>query len=85
VAQAGIAQAEVEVEPWVLPTGVGAEVGGKPTAAVDVGVDAAVAGEVDMMGYDGTLFGTLGEHYQMEPPQPSSSLSPCGCGSHHPR
>jgi hypothetical protein len=35
VVQAGTSLAEVEVEPLVLPTGVGAEVGGEPTATVD--------------------------------------------------
>jgi hypothetical protein len=30
VAQAGVALAVVEVEPWVLPTGAGTEVGGGP-------------------------------------------------------
>jgi hypothetical protein len=33
VAQAGVALAVVEVEPWVLPTGAGTELGEKPTAA----------------------------------------------------
>jgi hypothetical protein len=33
---------EVEVEPWVLPAGAGADVGGEPTAAADH----AMAGEV---------------------------------------
>jgi hypothetical protein len=43
VVQAGASLAEVEVEPLVLPVGVGAEVGGEPTAAADA--DAGV--EVD--------------------------------------
>jgi hypothetical protein len=42
VVQAGALQAEVEVEPYVLPIGAGAEVGGVPTAAADAGVGAAV-------------------------------------------
>jgi hypothetical protein len=33
--------AVVEVEPWVLPASAGAEVGGKPTAAADVGAATA--------------------------------------------
>jgi hypothetical protein len=63
VAQAGVAQAMVEVEPWVLPAGAGAgdEVGGKPTATVDTG-------EVGRWGHDDTLSGTLGEHYQTKLP-----------------
>jgi hypothetical protein len=35
VVQAGASQAEVEVEPLVLPAGASAEVGGEPTAAAD--------------------------------------------------
>jgi hypothetical protein len=61
VAQAGVAQAMVEVEPWVLPAGAGAEVGGKPTATADTG-------EVGRWGHDDTLSGTLGEHYQTKLP-----------------
>jgi hypothetical protein len=63
VAQAGTAQAEVEVEPWVLPTGVGTKVGGEPTIAADAGVDAATAGEVGRWSCGGTPFGTSGEHF----------------------
>ncbi len=80
MAQAGAALAEVEVEPWVLPAGAGAEVGGEPTAAADASVDAAVAGEVGRRSRGGTPSGTLGEHYRMELPQPSSSWFPCGRG-----
>jgi hypothetical protein len=53
VAQAGAAQAEVEVELWVLPAGAGTEVGGKPTTTAD-------AGEAGRWGHDGTPYGTLG-------------------------
>jgi hypothetical protein len=35
VAQAGIAQAKVGVEPQVLPAGASAKVGGESTAAAD--------------------------------------------------
>jgi hypothetical protein len=72
----------VEVEPWVLHTGAGAVVGGEPTTAANTGTD-AVAAEAGKWGHDGTSFGTSGEHYQMELSQPSSSLPPCGRGSHH--
>jgi hypothetical protein len=41
VVPAGISQAVMEVEPLVLPVGVDAEVGGKPTAAAGVGADTA--------------------------------------------
>jgi hypothetical protein len=78
VAQSGVAQVEVEVEPWVLPTGVGTEVGGESTATVDTGVDAVVASEVGRCSRGGTASDTLGEHFQMELPQPSSSWLPCG-------
>jgi hypothetical protein len=83
VVQAGAAQ--VEVEPWVLPAGVGAEVGGKPTAAADAGVDDVVAGKVGRWSRGGTPSGTSEEHFQMEPPQPSSSWFPCERGLHHPQ
>jgi hypothetical protein len=83
VAQAGATQAEVEVEPWVLLTGAGAEVGGMPTAAADTGVDAATAGEVSRWSHGGTPSDTSGEHFQTELPQPSSAWFPYGCGSHH--
>jgi hypothetical protein len=75
---------EVEVEPWVLPAGAGTEVGGKPTAAADAGVDVATAGEVSRWSHDGTLSGTSGEHFRMKLSHPSSSWFPCGCGLHHP-
>jgi hypothetical protein len=44
MAQAGIALAVVEVEPWVLPAGTGSKVGGEPTAAVDARGGGEVAG-----------------------------------------
>jgi hypothetical protein len=66
----------------VLPASAGVEVGGEPTAAADVGADAAV-GEVGKWGHDGTPSGTSGEHYRTELPQPSSSLPHCRHGSHH--
>jgi hypothetical protein len=68
----------VEVEPWVLSTGVGAKVGGKPTAAANT----TVASEVGRWSRDGTPSGTLGEHFQTELLQPSSSWFPCGRGLH---
>jgi hypothetical protein len=46
VAQACTTQAEVEVEHWVQPAGVGTEMGRRPTVAADAGADAASAGEV---------------------------------------
>jgi hypothetical protein len=86
VVQAGATQAEVEVEPWVLAAGVGAEVCGVPTAAAaDVGVDAATAGNMGRWSRGGTPFGTLGEHFRTELPHPSSSWFPYGRRSHHPR
>jgi hypothetical protein len=55
--QVGATLAVVEVEPWVLPAGAGAEVDGEPTAAVDAGVVAA--DEAGRWGRDGTPFGTM--------------------------
>jgi hypothetical protein len=52
VVHAGASLAEVEVEPLVLPAGVGAEVGVEPTTAVDADADAGV--EVDRWGHGGT-------------------------------
>jgi hypothetical protein len=66
VVQAGTSQAEVEVEPQVLPAGAGAEVGGEPTAATDAAAGAGV--EVDRWSHGGTPSGTLEEHYWMEHP-----------------
>jgi hypothetical protein len=60
VVQAGASLAEVEVEPLVLPAGVGAEVGGEPTTAADVDVGTGV--EVDRWGHGGTPSGTSEEH-----------------------
>jgi hypothetical protein len=48
----------------VLPAGVGAKVGGKPTAATDA--DASAAVEVDKWSRGGTPSGTSGEHYRTE-------------------
>jgi hypothetical protein len=62
----------------VLPAGAGAKVCKGTTAVAD-------AGEAGRWGHDGKPSGTSGEHYQTEPPQLSSSLLPCGCGSHRPR
>ncbi len=58
---AGASLAEVEVELLVLPAGVGAEVGGEPTAAAGAAADAGV--EVDRWGRGGTPSGTSEEHY----------------------
>jgi hypothetical protein len=77
VAQAGVAQAKVGVEPQVLPAGAGTKVGREPTAATD-------AGEAGKWGHDGTLSGASGEHYRTKLPQPSSFLPPCGRGLHCP-
>jgi hypothetical protein len=73
----------MEVESWVLLVGADAEVGGEPSAAADAGADIAAISE-GVSGHDGTASRTSGEHYRMELPQPSSSLSPCGCESHCP-
>jgi hypothetical protein len=83
VGQAGATQAGVGVESSVLPVGAGAELRGEPTAGVDAA--AADASEVGKWGHDGTLSDTSVEHYRMELPQASSSLPPCGRGTHHPR
>jgi hypothetical protein len=64
----------------VLPVGASTEVGGERIVATNTGAD---AGEAGKWGHDGTSSGTLGEHYRTKLPQPSSSLSPCGCGLHH--
>jgi hypothetical protein len=66
----------------VLPTGAGAVVGEEPTAAADAGVDVAVAGEVGRWSRRGTPFGTSGEHFWTELPQPSSLWFPCEHGLH---
>jgi hypothetical protein len=50
----------VEVEPWALPTGNGAKVGGKPTAAADADAGAGAAVEVDRWSRGGTPSGTSG-------------------------
>jgi hypothetical protein len=71
VVQAGTSQAEVEVEPQVLPASAGAEVGREPTAATDA--DAGARAGVDRWGRGGTPSYTSEEHYWMEQPQPSSS------------
>jgi hypothetical protein len=67
------------VEPLVLPVGADAEVGEEPTAATDDGAD---AGE---WGGGGTPSDTSEEHHRKDLPQTSSSWSPCGHGSCHPR
>jgi hypothetical protein len=66
----------------VLSAGAGAKVGGKPTAATDTGV--ATADEAGRWGRDGTPSETSEGHCRTELPHPSSSLFPCGRGSHHP-
>jgi hypothetical protein len=63
------------------PADAGAEVFGKSTAVVGVGV--VGADEVGRWGRGGTPSGTWEEHCRAELPQPSSSLLPCGCGSPH--
>jgi hypothetical protein len=70
------------VEPLVLPAGAGAEVGREPSVAADIGVDVA-SGKVGRWHHGGTPSSTLEEHYRTELPQPSSSLFPYECGSHH--
>jgi hypothetical protein len=76
VVQAGTTLAVMEVEPWVLPTGAGAEVGRKPTTTA--------ADEAGRWGRGGSPTSTWEEHYRTELPQPSSPLLPCGRGSHRP-
>jgi hypothetical protein len=61
-----VALVVVEVEPWVLPAGAGAEVGGEPTATTDAG--AATVDEAGRWSRDGTPPGTLEEHCQTELP-----------------
>jgi hypothetical protein len=71
------AQVVVEVEPFVLPVGADAKVGGKPTTA---------AGTAGRWGEEGGIaFGTSVGHYWMKLSQPSSSCFPCARGSYHPR
>jgi hypothetical protein len=70
-------QMVVEVEPFVLPIGADAKVGGKPTTA------AGMAGRWGEEG--GTTFGTSAGHCWMKLSQPSSSCFPCACRSYHPR
>jgi hypothetical protein len=82
VVSAGASQAKVEVERQVLPTGVGTEVDGEPTATADA--DGGTAVKVGRWSRGGTPSGTSKEHYWMEQPQPSSSWCPCGCGWHRP-
>jgi hypothetical protein len=52
----------------VLLAGASAEVGGEPTAATDVDVDAAMTGGVDRWSHGGTPFSTSEEHFQTELP-----------------
>jgi hypothetical protein len=80
VAEVGVTLVVVEVEPWVLPAGAGAEVGGKPIAATNTG--AAATNKAGRWARGGTTSITWEEHYWTELSQPSSSLLPCGCGSH---
>jgi hypothetical protein len=68
MAPTGVAQAEVEVEPWLLPTGGGTEVGRETTTVVVAGVDAAVACEVGRWSHGGTPSDTSGEHSWTELP-----------------
>jgi hypothetical protein len=58
-------------------------VGKEPTATAGDGVD--VATDADEWGGGGTPSGTSKKHYEMELPRTSSSWSPCGHGSCHPR
>jgi hypothetical protein len=64
VVPAGASQVEVEVEPYVLLVGAGAEVGGEPTAAMNA--DAGAAVEVGSWSSGGTPSGTSEGHYRME-------------------
>jgi hypothetical protein len=57
VAQAGVTLAVVEVEPWVLPDGASAEVGGEHTTT------ATAADKAGRWGRDGTPSSTLERHY----------------------
>jgi hypothetical protein len=66
VAHAGTTQAEVERS--VLPVGVGAEVGGEPTASANASVDIAAADKVGRWSHDGISFGTSGELFRTELP-----------------
>jgi hypothetical protein len=59
--QAGAFPTEVEVEPYVLPTGASTKVGGEPTTATDA--DAGAGVEVDRLGRGGTPSGTSEGHY----------------------
>jgi hypothetical protein len=68
VVQVGLAQAEVEVEPLVLPAGANAEVGREPTAVADTSAGAAVAVRVGRWSCGGTPPSTSEEHYRMELP-----------------
>jgi hypothetical protein len=52
----------VVVEPFMLPTGVGADVGGRPTAGGAGGADADAAG---WWGEKDAPSGTMVEHYRM--------------------
>jgi hypothetical protein len=69
----------------MLPTGVGTEVGGEPTAAADADAGAGATVEVGKWSRGGTPSDTLEEHYWMEQPQPFSSWFPCVRGLHRPR
>jgi hypothetical protein len=62
VVQVGAAQAVVVEEPLVLPSGAGADVGGKPTTDADVDMSANEAG---WCGGEHTPSDTLEECYWM--------------------
>jgi hypothetical protein len=74
----------VEVEPWVLPAGVGTKVGGEPTAATNASVGAAMAGGVGKWSRGVTPSGTSEERFWMELPLPSCSWFPCEYELHRP-
>jgi hypothetical protein len=80
-----VALVVVEVEPYVLSAGAGAEVGGGATIAADVGATAPDAGGGGGVRWvrDGTPSDTLEEQCCTELSQPSSSLLPCERGLHN--
>jgi hypothetical protein len=70
VVQAGTTQVMVVVEPSVLLTGAGADVGGKPTTA-ELDGESSVDADVDEAGWWGGKDAppsTLVEHYRMGMP-----------------
>jgi hypothetical protein len=64
VTQAGATLVVLEVEPWVLPAGAGAEMGGEPTVATDAGA----TGEAGRWDYVATPPDISGEHCWMKQP-----------------